>query len=543
VAEIPLPELAQLRERVRDLEQELARVRGAAPGEGGDTQRLLESEERFRVAFATTPAALAITRVSDGRLMFVNAAFCRNAGRTEEEIVGRTFEELGIYADEVQRQRVFDLIIAHGFIENEEFRYKNSAGEERVGLLSSRPITIGGEMYQLGMTVDITAAKRAEAERNKLEEQLRQAQKMEAIGRLAGGVAHDFNNMLTAISANVELGLMAVREIDPVHELLCEIRDAATRAAKLTAQMLAFSRKQVIEPRALDLSQQVDAIRGLLLRLLGEDVSIGFDLATALPAVLADPNQLEQVILNLVINARDAVRGRGAIQIATRAAVAGEVDGRSEPFVVLSVKDDGPGIANEVLPHVFEPFFTTKAGGGTGLGLSTVHGIVTQHGGVVRVETSAAGTTFDIFLPAAPSGAPSVAPSRRPSQRPAPQGVLVLAEDDAAVREPTKALLERLGFTVYAASSGPLALAKVQELGDGVDVLLTDMVMPAMSGRQLAAAARDVVRALAVVMMSGYPEDVIAQGGVLDPSVVLLRKPFGASELLEAIDRARRQRA
>ncbi len=568
MAELPLPELAQLRERIRDLEEEVERLRrgasAAQPGGRSEApspsrtrdEQLIESEERFRVAFETAPAGISITRVTDGRLLYVNPTFCKNLERPESEVAGRTMEEIELYADEAERQRIFELLIAQGFIDGMEFRFRTRTGAVRVGLLSSRPITLRGELCQLGMAFDITEAKAALADRARLEERLAQAQKMEAIGRLAGGVAHDFNNMLTAICANVDIGLMGASADDPLRPHLLEILDAARRAAGLTSQLLAFSRKQVIEPRPVDLSAKIDEMRTMLRRVIGEDIRLGFDLAPDLRPVLVDPSQLEQVALNLVVNARDAVQPHGSIVVTTRRAALASTEGRGRTgarFAVLSVSDDGKGIPSDVLPHVFEPFFSTKGTRGTGLGLATVEGIVSQHGGFVELDTrsgsdagaaagAASGTTLRVFLPEASEavvererGLSAVPPEKQ-------QGRLLLVEDDASVREPTAALLRCLGFVVHVAASPIEALELARVHGAALEILLTDMVMPSMRGGALAAAVMELSRDIAVVTMSGYPDELIERGGVLDPGFVLLRKPFGAEQLVEAIARARTRR-
>ncbi|MFO0550962.1 MAG: ATP-binding protein [Polyangiaceae bacterium] len=546
MADLPLPELIQLRERIRDLEAEVTRLRGlgaTARADGTRDDALIESEERFRVAFNTAPAGMSITRISDGRMVWVNPEFCRNVDRNIEDVVGRTMEEIELYADEDERQRIFAMLIEKGYVDGVEFRYKTRTGELRTGLLSSRPLTIGGEVYQLGMAFDITAAKRGEADRTKLEQRLAQAQKMEAVGRLAGGVAHDFNNMLTAIIANVELGLMMTDARSPVREHLTEIQDASRRAAQLTSQLLAFSKRQILEPRALDVSKKVDEMRSMLRRVIGENLALTFDLAPGLPLVAADPTQLEQVVLNLVVNARDACRDHGSIVVTTRLAepLSLERTRSAGRFIVLSVSDDGTGIPVDVLPHVFEPFFSTKADRGTGLGLSTVNGIVTQHGGFVEVDSAPGrGTTLRVFLPEAASRRSSSAPpaeSLRESS--APQGTLLLAEDDPAVREPTAKLLRTLGFTVLAAGTAAEILEQLSTHGASAEILLTDIVMPSMNGTELATAVRRVLPDITVVYMTGHPQDIVETAGGLEAGMVIVRKPFGAEQLLSAIGRAR----
>ncbi|MCL4234813.1 MAG: response regulator, partial [Deltaproteobacteria bacterium] len=387
---------------------------------------------------------------------------------------------------------------------------------------------------------------RAEKERMRLEEQLRAAAKMEAIGRLAGGVAHDFNNILTSIRGYAELLLRSVREEDPMAEDLQEITKAADRAASLTQQLLAFSRKQIIEPRVIDLNDVIENSARMLKRMIGEDVDLIWVPDAHLTPVRVDPVQMEQVLINLAVNARDAMPDGGRLTIATaNAAVDRDYASRNADaspgmYVMMSVRDTGHGMSDEVRERIFEPFFTTKEQGkGTGLGLATVYGIARQNGGFITVDSQpGAGSDFRFYLPAASEPAHAPKSPESPTAAGGAEAILVV-EDEDAVRRLAKRVLERNGYRVIEAASGDEALA----VGDDVaiDLVLTDVVMPHMNGRQLVEKLLARRPGLRVVFMSGYTEDAIARHGVLEDGTAFLQKPFTAADLArkirEALDR------
>jgi signal transduction histidine kinase/ActR/RegA family two-component response regulator len=412
-----------------------------------------------------------------------------------------------------------------------------------IGLMSAQLVQLGGRPHILSITRDISEMRRAEEERDALADQLRQAQKLEAIGRLAGGVAHDFNNLLTAITTNASLALLDLPPGDPGRAPFEEIEDAAARATSLTRQLLAFSRRQLIAPRPLDLAVHVAGMSTMLRRVLGEDVALAFVGTGDAPVVQADPGQVEQVVLNLAVNARDAVRPGGRIRVATVAVEVppGELGGERVPgrYGAIEVEDDGAGIDPEVLPHIFEPFFTTKHGKGTGLGLSTVYGIASQHGGFVEVESRpGSGTRFRVCFPAA---AEPVRPAAQPATvAPLPGGTetVLLAEDEPAVREVTRALLARLGYRVLVARDGADALALAAGHAGPIHLLLSDVVMPGLNGRELAGRLQAARPGLAVVYMSGYTQEVVSQAGVLEEGLILVQKPFQPGPLAAALRRA-----
>jgi PAS domain S-box-containing protein len=409
---------------------------------------------------------------------------------------------------------------------------------QRVPLLNAQ----GEPEWLLGIAQDMTERKRAEETRERLRNELFQAQKMESVGRLAGGVAHDFNNLLSVILNCAGFAIDALPGGDPLRADLEEIQRAGERAAALTRQLLAFSRKQVFSPETLNLRTVISGMEGMLRRLLGEDIQVEVHLAENLGSVRADRGQIEQVILNLAINSRDAMP-RGGRLILEAANV--EIDeGHANqhvavqpgPYVRLSVTDTGTGMDAQTQEHLFEPFFTTKEKGkGTGLGLSTVYGIVKQSGGHIWVYSEPGqGTTFKVYLPRVED-----LPAEARSQ-PAPHIVtgsetVLVVEDEPAVRRLIERILRGAGYQVLGAATGNEALALCEKQAGGIDLLLTDVVMPQMSGRELAERLAKLCPRLKVLYMSGYTEDAIVHHGVLDPDTQFIAKPFATADLARKV--------
>jgi len=374
-------------------------------------------------------------------------------------------------------------------------------------------------------------------ERERLAAQLRQAQKLEALGQLAGGVAHDFNNILTVIAGNAELLADTLSGDTDAFRLLDELRDASARATSLTAQLLAFSRSQVIAPRVVSVNDTVRRIETMLRRLLGENVRLGARPSSGAGSVRIDPGQLEQVILNLAINARDAMPHGGDITLETAAAVVGDVQAHAHGvapgrYVCLSIRDAGSGMTPDVRAHIFEPFFTTKERGrGTGLGLATVFRIVTEALGFLDVTTEVgAGTTMAVYLPHVEADAQSE--TKPPRQTPVGgRETILLVEDEDGVRRFAQTALERQGYRVISASSGPEAIAQAQSCDGPIDLLVTDVVMPGMSGRDVACALRAMRPGLRVMYMSGYVEDALIRNGIAEAGTPFLHKPFSLVDL------------
>jgi signal transduction histidine kinase len=389
----------------------------------------------------------------------------------------------------------------------------------------------------LGVSRDITERKEAEG-------RLFQAQKMEAVGRLAGGVAHDFNNLLTAIIGNLDLLKMDIPEDYLPSEEISEISRAAIRASDLTQQLLAFSRKQIIAPKVIDLNQAINGMDKMLRRLIREDVEISMLLGHDLPAVKADPTQVEQVILNLALNARDAMPCGGKLTIETDSVLLDEEYRQTHPYVepgpymALIVTDTGQGMDTETLSHLFEPFYTTKQmGRGTGLGLSTVYGIVKQSGGHITVYSEVGrGTCFKVYIPALGEKAVGTTKVEREAASIAGRGETILVvEDEEAIKGLIKRVLLRGGYDVKIAADCEEAIAIAQDLGKGLDLLLTDVIMPNMQGRDLADVIAGICPHLRTVFMSGYTHNVIAHSGVLDEGVEFISKPFSPDDLLRRI--------
>ncbi|HJQ22743.1 MAG TPA: response regulator [Blastocatellia bacterium] len=396
-------------------------------------------------------------------------------------------------------------------------------------------------IYQDGVPVGVQGIARDVTERRQLEEQLRQAQKMEAVGRLAGGIAHDFNNLLTVINGYSELALMQLDPDAPLYHHLEEIHKAGERAAALTRQLLVFSRKQILQPKVLDLNTIVAEMEKILRRVIGEDIELRTVLASGLGYVKADPGQVEQVMMNLCVNARDAMPQGGKLTIETANV---ELDDTYAKYhlgvtpgahVMLAVSDTGIGMDAETQKRIFEPFFTTKELG-TGLGLSTVYGIARQSGGSVWVYSEPGrGTTFKVYWPHCGEGAPAYQPDAKVEEALRGSETILLAEDEEMVRQLARAVLEMYGYQVLEAANGGAALLICERHQGPIQLLLTDVVMPEMSGRELANRLEPLHPEMRVIYMSGYTDDAIVHHRVLDSGLSFLQKPFTPLALVRKV--------
>ncbi len=622
---------------------------------------LRESEERFASAFHTSPAAISITRVSDGLFVDANQAFLDLFEFSRDEVVGHTSTELELISAE-ERTRLIGEQMESGGLRNTEIASRSKSGRRLHLMFSSKPMKLGGELHYVTTLIDITERKqleqdwrrfyrlaesssefigmcdldmqplyvnpagrrmvglpdmeaacrvkvqdyffpedqayiaedffprvlrdgsgdleirlrhfetgeaiwlsyhlfsvhdetgepigwatvshdlterkRSEEERAQLQAQIAQAQKMESVGRLAGGVAHDFNNMLVVILGYTDIALKKVAPTDPLHRDLRQIREAAKRSADLTRQLLTFSRKQVTSPEVVDLNDTVEGMIKLLGQLIGENIRLDWRPGPDLWPVHVDPAQIDQVLANLCVNARDAIADVGTITITTENVSFGESQGveRAEhppgDYVMLAVTDDGCGMDAETRSHLFEPFFTTKATGkGTGLGLASVYGAVKQSDGFIGVDTDpGAGTTIRIHLPRHAQAAPATAV---PQQGPMVRGseTVLLVDDEPLTLLATARMLEELGYRVLTASTPGDAVRSVEENGGCIDLLMTDVVMPEMTGRDLADRILRRCPDIGCLFTSGYTNDVIAHHGVLDPGVHFIHKPLSLASL------------
>ena len=494
----------------------------------------LRGEERFRKAFNANPEPISIATIAEGRYIDVNESFLRITGYRREEVIGRTSLELNFWERPEDRAQLVEKLTKQGSVRDIEFTFRTKSGEKRTGLDSAEAIEIAGQKCVFAIFKDITDQKI-------LEKQLRQAQKMEAIGQFSGGIAHDFNNLLGVI-----IGYCEVMEdqLPPTSSLMkdCEqIRKAGERAASLTRQLLAFSRQQILEPRVMDLNAAVLDVEKMLRRLIGADIDLCTSLDGSLGSIKADRGQIEQVIMNLAVNARDAMPQGGQLTIETANVELGEDYVRqhphqqSGPHVLLSVSDTGTGMDAETQARIFDPFFTTKElGKGTGLGLSTVYGIVRQSDGHIWVYSELGyGTTFKIYIPSVDKPAEAEKPSARIVRTLCGSETILLVEDDEPLRRLTLRLLKENGYAVLEAEHPEKAIQIAQQHSGPIHLLLTDVVMPRMNGRSLVEKLAQLRPELLVVYMSGYTGS--AHRELFDADVNFLPKPFTRESLLHKL--------
>jgi len=495
---------------------------------------LRESEARYRRIVDTTNEGIWSVD-ENGVTNFVNRRFAEMLGYAPEEMIGRSLLSF-IFPEDAPFYEERLVTLRRGESSVSEKRFRRRDGTELLTLASNTPIVdeAGGFKGAFVMLIDITAQKRDQAEHEKLRQQLEHSQKLESLGRLAGGVAHDFNNLLTVINGYSDMLMKDFPEDDSRRRAIREIRDAGERAAALTRQLLAFGRRQFGRPRPLDLNALIAGAESMLQRLIGEDILLETSLDPALELVEADPGQMHQVLLNLSVNARDAMpRGGKLILRTANARWVAPPDCQPGSYVKLTVTDTGAGLDNEAMAHLFEPFFTTKPSGqGTGLGLATVYGIVNQSGGSIRVESEPGkGCTFEIHLPCAkgpvePVPAPGIEVPRDQSG-----ATVLVVEDQDAVRGLASLALRAGGYHVLEAANGEEALRIAESISGACELVVTDVVMPGMSGKALAEELHARWPAIKVLFMSGYPNEVILRHGVIDGVVNYLEKPFTPSQL------------
>jgi two-component system, cell cycle sensor histidine kinase and response regulator CckA len=493
---------------------------------------LKESEKRYRRLFESARDGILILDAETGRVVDVNPFLLELLGYSYEDLCGQYLWELGVFKDIAASKEAFKTLQDNEYIRYEHLPLETSGGKPiAVEFVSNVYLVDNSKVIQCNIR-DIT-------EQLKLAEQVQQARKMEAIGLLAGGVAHDYNNMLTVILGYAGLALSKVNPSQPLYEDLQEIINAANRSADITRQLLAFARKQTIAPVELDLNRAVESSLKMLRRLVGEDVSLVWQPATELGSIRIDPIQIDQILANLCVNARDAIENIGNITIETGKALFDEqycdqhigfLPGR---YIVLAVSDDGCGMNKEMLRKIYEPFFSSKeVGKGTGLGLSTVYGIVKQNNGFINVYSEPGnGTIFHVYLP---QYSDSVANILQESVEITPEGhgeTILFVEDEPALLKLGVLMLEQLGYHVLAAGTPGEALALAGDFHDEMNLLITDVVMPEMNGRELAERIKILYPAMQTLFMSGYTASVITQRGVLEDGVNFIQKPFSMKDL------------
>jgi PAS domain S-box-containing protein len=487
---------------------------------------------------------------ASGTLIAANTTYALMMGYDSPQELMETVNAKSIadvlYEDPSRRPTLVSEVLHDGGWQKFFNRYRRKDGKIVSAILTIRPYSrLDGSGAELeGFVEDITQRELVEEERKKLQEQLQQSQKIEAVGRLAGGIAHDFNNILTAIFGYCEMGLERAREEDPLRSSFQQIKQSAVRAANLTSQLLTFSRRRMLQPQVVNLGDLVAGMMDMLERVLGEDVDVHAHRAEGLWNVHVDPGQIELVIMNLAVNSRDAMPGGGVLTIETGNTRLEDDSARRHAeapageYVVLAVSDTGRGMDEATLARIYEPFFTTKdVGKGTGLGLATVYGIVKQSSGHIDCYSEIGkGTTFKVYLPRFEGDREEPCQRDRGARSAAIKGASILfVDDDEVVRSIAVSILQSAGYSVASARSGAEALTTLSSLPAPVDLLVTDVVMPGMSGVEIARRVTERFAEARVLYVSGYTEDAVMHHGILRGRVELLQKPFTAADLLQKV--------
>jgi two-component system cell cycle sensor histidine kinase/response regulator CckA len=495
------------------------------------------SEERFAKAFKSSPVPMCIQSLADHRFLDVNDSYVLMTGYDRETLIGKSALELNLWPDRDGRMDLFNKILKSQSLRNIETNIRAKNGEQKATLFSGELIKLGKDSFALISENDIS-------QRLELESQLRQAQKMEAIGHLAAGVAHDFRNILTVIQGHANLRLLSPSLDSKVADSLKQITEAVDRASNLTRQLLAFSRKQIMQLEVVDVNRLITQISNMLARLIGEHITLKCNYCPEAASVEADVCSVEQVILNLVVNARDAMPNGGQLEIATKVADIDTTYTSRNPeavkgaFVCIIVTDTGCGMDESTKSRLFEPFFTTKeVGKGTGMGLATAYGIIKQHNGWIEVESKLnVGSTFRVYLPASAKKAKVEEKKQAPSQALGGKETILVVEDEEPVRHFVSDLLQEYGYNVRVASNGVEALEVWKKSSSEIDLLLTDVVMPQqISGVELAERLRQDKNKLKVIYTSGYSIELLDQHFQSRADFNFLPKPYHPLKLAEIV--------
>jgi two-component system, cell cycle sensor histidine kinase and response regulator CckA len=520
---------------------EIARLRNPMRRKADFVRR--ESESRFQAIFNQTYRLMELLS-PDGRVLEINQAALSFMGIQAKEIINKFLWESAWWSGSPSVQQNVRSAIkqaAEGALVRMEIPYPNAGGDLHLFDFSVKPVfgATGNVDLLIAEGHDISERKRMEEEKIQLNAQLLQARKMESVGRLAGGIAHDFNNMLSAILGHTELALMRCNPTNPLCEDLQAIRDAARRSADLTQQLLAFARKRTIAPKVLEMNKTVSGTLRLLQRLLGANINLIWMPGTDVWPIKMDPSQIDQILTNLCINARDAISGTGKITVETynisfdEAYCASHLSCARGEYVALIVRDDGCGMSKEVLDHLFEPFFTTKeAGNGTGLGLATIYGIIQQNSGFIRVQSKPAkGTTFKIFLPRFTGAIMETTVEGNVKTFKSQGETVLVVEDEPAILDLYRTMLEKLGYRVLTAGTPSEAIREAKAHASDLQLLITDVVMPEMNGRDLARLISDIRPGLKCLFSSGYTAEAIDHYNVPDTGFEFIQKPFSMQDL------------
>lgn len=499
------------------------------------------SQSKLSAIFAQ--AAVGLSEISlDGHFLRVNDELCRILGRAHEEILTLNFPAVSHPDDVQETSRAFNHVVETGEAASVDKRCLRPNGEiVWTNSIVNRLVDEHGRpRLMFVVTVDLTEQKLAAEVLSRSKEKILQLQKFESLGKLAGGIAHDFNNMLTAINGYSDLTLRLLEDDSLLRDNIQEIRKAGERSASLTQQLLAFSRQQIMQPTVVDLNELIAETKNILQRLIGEDIVLITNFAAETAPVEVDSGQINQVVINLAVNARDAMPQGGKLSIETRIIPITEkffiplIDVEAGAYVLLKITDTGTGMDEETQMHIFEPFYTTKGiGKGTGLGMATVYGIVKQLKGYIRVDSKIGkGSTFNIYLPLAKEESSDKEFSPVEEKMAKGTGTILLVEDEEIVRTLTCRILEESGYQIIEAESGQNALSKCQSDDYKIDLLITDIVMPDMNGRQLAEKLKELYPHMDVLFTSGYMDDVIMRHGITERDVNFIQKPYSPVELV-----------
>lgn len=505
---------------------------------------LRERQERYKLLFNSGNDAIFVRKLAEGPFVEVNDIACSRLEYSREELLRLSSRDIDSVEMEAVRLKVIETLARTGYAVFETAHITRS-GKTIPVEISTRVFEYKGERYALSIARDITDRKRGEEEHARLQAQFTQAQKMESVGRLAGGVAHDFNNMLMVILGHIDLMMDQLDASDPIFNDLMEIQTAAKRSAELTQNLLGFARKQTVAPKAIDVNITIEGMFNILKRLIGESIHLSWIPGKDLWLTRMDPSQLDQIMANLCVNSRDAISGIGKITIGTRNMVLDHDFCLKNPganpgdFVMLSVSDTGCGMDEATKNRLFEPFFTTKElGKGTGLGLSTVYGIVKQNDGYIEVQSELnLGTTIRIYLPRVIAPAERIPDPIAPAVEEHSCGTILLVEDEQAVLHLTNRLLGKQGFNVLSASSPGEAIRVAMEHSGEIHLLITDVIMPQMNGKDLAKTLLSRYPAIRTLFMSGYTANLISKDGMMEDGVEFIQKPFSNSDFIQKVQK------